>query len=83
MRKRTQPSSHNKRSFLKRIDALPAGPGWSRHTVPVLGDILDGKGKLLREELELWLRNLVECVKDLIQNPAFRKSLAYAPERVY
>jgi Plavaka transposase len=49
----------------------------------VLGDKVDGKGKLLREELELWLRDPVDCIKDLMQNPLFCKSMAYAPERVY
>jgi Plavaka transposase len=49
----------------------------------VLGDLVDNKGKLMHEDLELWMRDPVECVKDLIQNPMFRKNMAYAPERVY
>jgi Plavaka transposase len=45
--------------------------------------MVDGQGKLMREELELWLRDPVECIKDLMQNSTFRKSMAYAPEHVY
>lgn len=35
------------------------------------------------EELELWRRDPVECVRDLIGNPAFKESMAYEPEHVY
>lgn len=35
------------------------------------------------EELELWRRDPVECVKDLISNPAFRDHMSYVPEEVY
>jgi Plavaka transposase len=38
---------------------------------------------LMSDELELWRRDPVECIKDLLQNPAFRDVMAYAPERVY
>jgi hypothetical protein len=51
--------------------------------VTVLGDKYDPKGVIMREELELWIRHPVECIKDLMQNPAFKNSMAYAPECVY
>jgi hypothetical protein len=35
------------------------------------------------EKLELWRRNPVDCVKELMSNPAFKAVLRYAPERVY
>ena len=35
------------------------------------------------EELELWRRDPVECVKELIGNPAFDGKIAYAPEQVF
>jgi hypothetical protein len=35
------------------------------------------------ERLELWRRDPVECVQELMENPAFRDHMAYAPERVY
>ncbi|KAJ7815249.1 hypothetical protein B0H14DRAFT_3090027 [Mycena olivaceomarginata] len=34
------------------------------------------------EELELWRRDPVECIKELMGNPAFKDFLAYAPEEV-
>lgn len=33
--------------------------------------------------LELWRRDPVACVRELIGNPAFRTELAYAPEKAY
>ena len=40
-------------------------------------------GQLMQEAVELWLRDPIECIRELIGNPAFRDYLAYAPERVY
>jgi hypothetical protein len=37
----------------------------------------------MKEELELWRRDPVECVKELVGNPAFRKVMKFAPERVF
>jgi hypothetical protein len=68
---------------MQKIDSLPTGPGWNRKMISILGDMLDGEGQMLEEELELWTRDPVECIKDLMQNPAFNGSMAYAPERVY
>ena len=33
------------------------------------------------ERLELWRRNPVECVKELMGNPVFKDLLEYAPQR--
>lgn len=38
---------------------------------------------MMTEDLELWKRDPVECIKDLMSNPAFKEHMAYAPERVY
>lgn len=47
------------------------------------GDIVDDAGQPIIEELELWQRDPVECIKELISNPAFRDVMQYAPEKVY
>jgi len=33
------------------------------------------------EQLELWRRDPVECVRELMGNPAFKDVLKYAPEK--
>lgn len=40
-------------------------------------------GELLEEEVELWSRDPVECVKELIRNPSFKADMAYTPARAY
>ncbi|KAG1723580.1 hypothetical protein EDB19DRAFT_1930249 [Suillus lakei] len=80
---RSRLSFHNNRSFLQRVDKLPHGPGWSCKKVTVRGNVEDEKGEMLQEEVELWSRDPVECVKELIGNPAFKEHMAYSPAKAY
>ena len=41
----------------------------------------DAEGNFLTEELEIWYRDPVECVKELLGNPMFREVLTYEPLR--
>jgi hypothetical protein len=80
-----QPSFHNSRSFLQKIDALPAGPKWECEVFEITGDEPDERdhSKKRTEVVELWRRDPVECIRELIGNPAFRDHMRYAPERVF
>ncbi|KAG1884906.1 hypothetical protein F4604DRAFT_1676341 [Suillus subluteus] len=80
---RTKPSFHNNRSFLQRVDALPHGPAWNCKKVSVKGNRTDENGQSLHEDLELWTRDPVECIKELIRNPLFKEYMVYAPSRAY
>ncbi|KAG2159432.1 uncharacterized protein EDB93DRAFT_1237560 [Suillus bovinus] len=80
---RTKLSFHNNRSFLQKIDELPHGPGQSCRKITVCSNLEDENGALLQEELELWSRDPVECVKELIGNPFFKEDMAYSPARAY
>jgi hypothetical protein len=51
--------------------------------VKITGDKTDESGKPLTEEVELWLRDPLECIQHLVGNPAFKESISYVPERVY
>lgn len=35
------------------------------------------------EEVELWSRDPIECIRELLGNPAFKDCMRYAPERVF
>ncbi|KAG1804410.1 uncharacterized protein BJ212DRAFT_1449765 [Suillus subaureus] len=83
MRNRTNLSFHNNCSFLQRVDRLQHGPGWSCRKVTVHGNHEDENGVPLQEEVELWSRNPVECVEELISNPFFKEDMAYSPARAY
>ncbi|TFK82348.1 hypothetical protein K466DRAFT_500481, partial [Polyporus arcularius HHB13444] len=81
-RNRTKVSFKNKKSYFKKIDQLPTGSPWICDIVSVTGNIVGPKGQKLTEELELWRRDPVDCVKELIGNPAFEPYTSYAPVRV-
>ena len=83
---RAQPSFKNKKKFLERIDSLPEGVQWKCDELEVTGDEpyldADPSGNTMRKEtLEIWHRDPVECVRELIGKPAFDGCLVYAPER--
>ena len=68
---------------MKKIDALPLGPEFSCETVTIPGDLVDESGAPLTEEVDLWLRDPLECIRDLLANPAFRDHLVYRPAEAY
>ncbi|KAG1906491.1 uncharacterized protein F5891DRAFT_941482 [Suillus fuscotomentosus] len=80
---RTQPSYTSNYTFRKKLDKLPKGPGWMCDIVTSTGDRVDGSQEFLTERHELWRRDPVECVRELVGNPAFKEYLAYLPEKVY
>lgn len=77
------PSFASKNQFYKKIDQLPQGEGWKCQIIQMKGNILDDAGKPVVESVELWRRNPVACVEELIGNPAFKDFMAYGPERAY
>lgn len=82
-RNRTAPSYCNKRSFVQKIDALPAGVDWLCEQWELIGDLADEEGNTRTEEIELWCRDPVELIRELLGNPVFRESLRYAPEQLF
>lgn len=69
--------------FLEAVDDLPSGVQWQCETINLTGDNVDDDGNAMTETLELWFRNPVECIKDLLGNPAFKDSMRYAPEHIF
>lgn len=45
--------------------------------------MLDDSGKVKRETLELFRRDPVECIKELVSNPAFNECIEYEPKRLF
>ena len=78
-----QPSFHNMQSLLQLIDALPRAATWSCEVMEVQGDELGDDGEPHVERLELWKRDPIDCIQELIGNPAFKSNMKYAPYRVY
>ncbi|KAI0342948.1 hypothetical protein BDW22DRAFT_1318377, partial [Trametopsis cervina] len=72
-----------KDQLYQKIDELPSGVGWKCQEVHQQGDLTDTSGAPLTETLEVWYRDPIECIRELIGNPQFTERLAYAPQRVY
>ena len=47
------------------------------------GDIINETGVPATETVELWRRDLIECVQELIGNPEFKQYTKYAPYRLF
>jgi hypothetical protein len=48
-----------------------------------VGELVGKDGEPIIEEHELWICNPVECIRELIGNPAFQEYMKYAPEKAY
>ncbi|KAI0071637.1 hypothetical protein K474DRAFT_1712310 [Panus rudis PR-1116 ss-1] len=73
----------SKYTFFQKVDALPVTQNWLYTDVKVVGDLKGEDGKPMTERLELWRRDPLECVRELIGNPEFRESMKYTPEKVF
>ncbi|KAF8490201.1 hypothetical protein JB92DRAFT_3129009 [Gautieria morchelliformis] len=82
-RTRMRPSYAGKWELLRKIDALPSGPEWTCHTFVVHGDQLDYNGEKCTEELDIWCRDPVACVNELLANPLFHEHMKFAPEKLF
>ncbi|KAJ6464432.1 hypothetical protein C8R45DRAFT_840248 [Mycena sanguinolenta] len=85
---RAKPSFSGKNEFFDKIDSLPGGVKWQCKVLDVKGDLPDLEedptgATMRREQVELWWRDPVECVKELLGNPVFRDVMRYAPEKLY
>jgi len=76
-------SFKSKHTFMKAIDSLPQSAEWSLKMVEVEGDILGTDGKPLTEEVELWMRNPLDCIRELLANPNFADAISYEPQKVF
>ncbi|KDQ52229.1 hypothetical protein JAAARDRAFT_198407 [Jaapia argillacea MUCL 33604] len=76
-------SYKNIHSFLQKIDSIPTQcTPWIHQVITVAGDKIHDDDEVMSEEVELWRRDPVECIQELIGNPMFCDHLAYAPELV-
>ncbi|KAJ7204113.1 hypothetical protein GGX14DRAFT_698863 [Mycena pura] len=75
-------SFHNVRAFLQRIDALPSGPQWICHPLELTGDMTDASDEKKSEIVEVWYRDPVDCVRELVGDPLLANQ-GYQPCHVF
>jgi hypothetical protein len=56
---------------------------WKYNKVTVEGDLTGEDGMPIKEELELWQQDLVECIRELIGNPTFCDVMSHVPKHIY
>ncbi|KAG8943330.1 hypothetical protein FRC03_002563 [Tulasnella sp. 419] len=83
IRTKLEPSFKNKYEFLQRIDQLPTGPHFKSKTFSITGDLRNAKGQLMTEMVEMYYRDPVEVVEDLISRPSLWDHLTYSPMKIY
>ncbi|KAJ4488961.1 hypothetical protein C8J55DRAFT_534745 [Lentinula edodes] len=83
VREDMKPPFKNTRTFLQFIDSLPRGPGFTCTPMKITGNIKDTNGDFRTEILELWHRNPLECVAEILANPLFTNHQVFEPERVF
>ena len=66
------------------MDKLPAaGPQWRRIQRTIIGTLKDAKGtKFLTEEIEIWVRDIIDVIRELIGNASYGQKLVFVPQRV-
>ena len=76
------PSFHNNRRLKQKIDALPTGPVWIHEYLKVKTG-MNQNDEPTYTEVQLWRRDAVECVRELIGDPTFDGHIAYGPEMTF
>ncbi|EUC60634.1 hypothetical protein RSOL_356350, partial [Rhizoctonia solani AG-3 Rhs1AP] len=81
---RCQLSFSSNYALNKILDKLPAaGPRWRRIQRMITGTMKDAKGaKFLTEEIEIWVRDIIEVIRELIGNASYGQKLVFVPQRV-
>ncbi|KIJ27030.1 hypothetical protein M422DRAFT_99747, partial [Sphaerobolus stellatus SS14] len=75
----------SKYKFMKQVDELPTSdiPGFVCETIKIKGSIVGADGICQYEYVDLWKRDPVECVKEIISNPSLRENMHYAPVKIF
>ncbi|KAJ7867072.1 hypothetical protein B0H14DRAFT_3084139 [Mycena olivaceomarginata] len=79
----TNTAYSNKDQILQAIDDLLGSVGWKLERLTLQGDLQDDNGDDVVETLELWYRDPVECIWELMGNLVFRNVMQYAPQKVF
>jgi hypothetical protein len=62
---------------------LPVGPEWICQSISITGDKVNDNGDRLSEWVDVWFRDPIDCIKELIGNPMFAQHMHYAPQKVF
>ena len=69
--------------LLKKIDSLATRLEWKCEVIKVTSNMIGADGKPEVENIELWCRDPIQSVQELIDNPVFRDHISYVPQKVF
>ncbi|KIJ08909.1 hypothetical protein PAXINDRAFT_17990 [Paxillus involutus ATCC 200175] len=81
--RKLQPSFTSNYTLMKAIDKLPQSSEWKLKGVTIEGDLLGTDGQRQTEDVELWMRDPIDCIRELMANPTFRDAMCFEPQRVF
>ncbi|KAI0069812.1 hypothetical protein K474DRAFT_1687663 [Panus rudis PR-1116 ss-1] len=73
----------SKYKFFQAVDQLPRAHSWIFDQVTLKGDHLGEDDEPMSETVDIWRRDPVECIKEIIGNPAFRDAMDYSPKHLF
>lgn len=83
VREQLKPSFDTARTLLAKIDELSHGPDSRREVITATGDLLGSNGRPMTEEMDIWFRDPVAAVRELLANSSFKSETTYRPCRIY
>ena len=81
--KSVSPSFHNTHALLHKIDSLLTGSKWECVEILIKGEGVGSDGVMVTETVELWCCNPLDCIKELLLNPAFKDKISYKPRKMF
>lgn len=69
--------------YRKLFDQLPSVPQWSSKTIRVNGKATRADGQVDFEEVEMWKRDPVCLVQEILENPELQNEIRYKPFKLY
>jgi hypothetical protein len=62
------------------LEELPtAGPKWAVKPVTIVGDLKGPDGEPLQEVVELWTRDIIAVIRELLENTTYGNDMVFAP----
>jgi hypothetical protein len=74
---RLKPSFSSRHRMNKKLEEVH-GLDWTVHDIDIVGDKKDEHGRKRTETVQLFMRDINECVKELMGNPVFRDHMRYS-----
>ncbi|KZT54933.1 hypothetical protein CALCODRAFT_423663, partial [Calocera cornea HHB12733] len=79
LRNREGATFHNSRSLFQLVDSLPQPPSWICKRYSIESSIPESPP----QQVEMFHRDPIEVVRELLGNPLFANDMKYTPRRVY